>query len=226
MNLTQKRSGSWNIAALEHVLLEDVDALLRLEYPLCNNGREGKALLPKNINMLHGGNRANVFKVDLEGRLYCVKVFYDRRFRAQVRNRLGFSKARRAFRNGIKLLEKEIPAPRPFALAVCRLSGIQLLISELVGDGETVRTAVYNGASPEPLLKKCTIFTRMLAEQGVFHKDYGARNVLLDGDRLLLIDWEDIRFTASHIDKLHQKLRREFLWRLKRDGINEDGFLL
>lgn len=196
-----------------------LERLTVLDYPLRLKGTNGwDRPMPDGVEGVHGGDRANVFKAVIGGKPLCIKVFHDRRFRSRLRNRLGFSKARRAFTNGLKLWELGVPVPRPIALAEYRFRGMQILVSEFSGDGETVRTAVFKGANPRPLLKKCAALTRMLAEKGVFHKDYGARNILLDGERLLLIDWEDVCFTACHAARLHQKLKREFLWRQKRDS--------
>ncbi len=226
MKFVTRRAGAWYIQCVNTSDLDAVVHLTALDYPLHPRdlGHWDRPL-PEGVVPVHGGDRANVFKVEVGGHFYCVKVFHDQRLHVRVRNFIRFSKARRAFSNGLKLEQLGISVPKTFALSCRRFGGPQLLVTEFAGDGEAVRTRLMKDSrESERLLAACAEFTRKLAEKGVFHIDYGARNILLDGTQLLLIDLEDVVFSRKESDALEEKLRQEFLLRMKRNSLKSEGF--
>lgn len=180
---------------------------------------------------VHRGTRAGIAGIDLDGRVCCVKLFYDQRFFVKWRNRLGLSKARRAYRNGVRLARCGVDCPQMVGYAVDRVSGTALLVTYLVEDADRVDEKILrDGIQPE-LVSGLGCFIRRMHRSGVMHMDLSLRNILVrpqDGTwRFLLLDYEDARFfktlkKAQCINNLHHlneralsivpvDVRREFL---------------
>jgi tRNA A-37 threonylcarbamoyl transferase component Bud32 len=111
-------------------------------------------------------------------------------------------------------------------LAEMTCGSCAMLLFEYIDTRFTVRTWLFDQNKPDPdLMQTCAAFTRILAETGIYHRDYGARNMLLDQQRTIhLLDFEDVRLTKQKPPALEEKLRREFLWRMKRDNLAAEGF--
>lgn len=219
-------TGRWKIQCVDASDMDAITHLTLLDYPLHpRHLGTWDRTIPENVTPIHGGDRANVFKVNVGGSSYCVKVFHDKRCHVRVRNFMGHSKARRAFRNGLRLEELGISVPETVALSKDRLGGPQIVVTRFIGNGKTLRTNMQEGiGNVESLLSACAEFTRKLAKAGVLHIDYGARNILLDGTRLLLIDLEDVTFSGTDSRILEEDLRREFLKRMKRNALSSEGY--
>jgi len=224
MKISVSRKGAWNIQCVNSADLDAVTHLTDLNYPLHPRDRgEWDRPFPEEVTPIHGGDRANVFKVEIAGGIYCAKVFHDKRFHVRIRNRVGLSKAQRAFDNGLRLEALKVPVPKTIALLCSH--NLQILVTEFVGEGEALRTKMMRDSSvSEVLLTACSAFTHDLAAKGVYHVDYGARNILLDGSRLLLIDLEDVSFPRKKSAVIERELRREFISRMKRNSLKSVGF--
>ena len=156
---------------------------------------------------LHGGDRANVVGVRLSGHDdVCVKFFHDARLRVRVRNFLGFSKARKAFRLGLELERTGVVGPRVVALAEYRPFGPCLLMMELLPSAVALEEILLNRAGPaagvwpsiSDLARMIGRFTGRMHRAGVTHMDFSSRNILIaataGGPAVYLVDFEDLRF--------------------------------
>ncbi|MFA6172997.1 MAG: lipopolysaccharide kinase InaA family protein [Kiritimatiellales bacterium] len=160
---------------------------------------------------LNKGGRAGVAAVTVDGRTCCVKVFYDGRRLVKLRNRLGLSKARRAFRNGVELARRGVGCPAMLGYVVDPESGFALLVTELSKHVRMDRWIEHNGAAPEAA-QALGFFIRQMHDAGVTHKDLSLRNLLVRETAgvydFLLLDYEDTRFFSAvsekqRLDNLH-----------------------
>jgi tRNA A-37 threonylcarbamoyl transferase component Bud32 len=180
---------------------------------------------------LNRGGRAGVAVVDFAGRCCCVKLFYDSRLFIRWRNRLGFSKAARAYQKGLELNARGVNCPAMIGYAVDRKSGLAILITEFASDAERIDHRIKRGGVDTAVAAALGRFIRQMHDAGVIHKDLSPRNLLVrETDRnyeFLLLDYEDARFfravsESMQLDNLHhlhertfttvsEEIRREFL---------------
>jgi len=153
------------------------------------------------VRRIHLGERAGVLAVRFAGRTCCVKLFYDDRPRVTCLNRLGFSKARRAFENGLELARRCIPAPAMLGWAVDGKTGLALLVTELIVDAERVDLWIAAQGLTEDLIGRVAGFVRRMHDAGVGHGDLSLRNLLVgrrDGGLFLwILDYEDVVFRKA-----------------------------
>lgn len=180
---------------------------------------------------LNRGGRAGVAVIEMAGRRCCAKLFYDARFFILWRNRLGFSKAARAFRNGLELNARGVSCPAMTGYAVNRKSGLAILITEFASDAERMDHRIERGGVDAAVAAALGRFIRQMHDAGVIHKDLSPRNLLVQETgqnyEFLLLDYEDARFfravsESMQLDNLHhlhertfttvsEEIRREFL---------------
>jgi len=150
---------------------------------------------------IHIGERAGVLAVRLAGRTCSVKLFYDDRPRVICLNRLGFSKARRAFEGGLELARRGVPAPAMLGWAVDGRTGLALLVTELIADAERVDLWIAAQGLTEDLIGRVADFIRRIHDAGVGHNDLSLRNLLVgrrvDGFSLWILDYEDAVFRKA-----------------------------
>jgi tRNA A-37 threonylcarbamoyl transferase component Bud32 len=160
---------------------------------------------------LNKGGRAGVAAVTVDSRTCCVKVFYDGRPLIKLRNRLGLSKARRAFRHGAELARRGVGCPAMIGYAVDPASGFALLVTELAEHVRLDNWVEQNGAEPAAA-QALGLFIRQMHDAGVTHKDLSLRNLLVRATAgtydFLLLDYEDARFfnavsEKQRLDNLH-----------------------
>ena len=189
---------------------------------------EGEEASPSSLWQIHAGGRSTVYGVRLLGKKACLKVFTDRRFHTRMRTFLGWSKGRRAFRNGLLAYGKGVPVPCVYAYAEQRPCGPTLVVTELLENAVQMNLLLEErlargvdlaaDAAFRDLIGLFARFTRDLHARGVCHHDFSPRNVLvadLNGHpRLQLIDLEDLDFACSagkfrtNIDHFHGKMAR------------------
>lgn len=170
---------------------------------------------------LNSGQRAGVVGMELNGRRCCVKLFYDGRIQARLRNLLGFSKAKRAYESALKLKAKDVGCPEMMGWVQVKPSGPCIVVSELCDYAfRTDRYIAEHGISAE-LVIAFAAFVRTMHEKGIAHVDFSLRNTMVtvrkDKPRyqFLLLDFEDARFypalsRSQRLDNLHHLLERVF----------------
>ncbi len=176
---------------------------------------------------VHEGGRSTVYGAEWAGERYGIKLFTDNRLLTRARTFLGLAKGRRAFGNGIRAMEKNIPVPPVYAYAERRPFGPNLVIMKLLPAIQMnllIEDMLERGAdlTTDPfffqLAESFARFTRHLHANSVYHTDFSPRNVLvrLEGQhiRLELIDLEDMVFSGSagdfkeNIDHFGKKMAR------------------
>ncbi len=170
---------------------------------------------------LFTGGRAGVVGVRHEGRVGCVKLFYDDRRRTKVRTLMGLSKARRAYRNGLRLRELGVTCPRMIGYAERRPTGPALLVTELIEDAMRIDHWIPEHGVQREAVVALARFLRQMHDRGVSHIDLSPRNVLMQsaGGRFefLLLDYEDVRFVhplgprqrLDNLHHLHERIARD-----------------
>jgi len=164
------------------------------------------------------GGRAGVVGVRLNGRVCCVKLFYNERLRAKFRTALGLAKGRRAYRNGLRLHRVGVNCPGMLGYAEQRPIGPAMVITELIEDG----LRLDHWASRHPVAHQDVIalacYLRNMHDHGVSHVDLSPRNILIrragTEPHYLLLDYEDARFTRrlsrrkrlNNLHHLHERV--------------------
>lgn len=168
---------------------------------------------------LNQGGRAGVAGIEIDGRRCCAKLFYDSRFLIRLRNRLGVSKAKRAFRNGLQLAQRGVSCPEMIGFAVDMTSGYALLLTEWAEQAQQVDAWFETNGLTEKGAEDLGLFLRHMHDAGVTHKDLSLRNLLVQpgrvGGEFLLLDYEDARFFKQvtddmRVDNLHHLHERIF----------------
>ena len=153
------------------------------------------------VTVIHYGTRAGVAVVNESGRSCCVKLFHDHRIHIKLRNLLGFSKARRAFRNGCELQRRGISVPVMRGWAVDVRSGMALLMTEMIQDANRVDLWIKDNELTYGLIEGLADFIRKMHDAGVGHSDLSLRNILVDRRDgrfyFWIMDYEDAVFSAS-----------------------------
>lgn len=211
----------WHLSALDQTEMGVMQQLAVLDYPAHPPGSQWTESMPAYMSGIHGGDRADVFSIELGGEHYCVKRFHDTRPLTLLRKKLGFSKASRAYGVAQKLMNRGVSVPPIIGLALHSKEATALFVTKMLGSGETVRDMFWQEAvDHEQLAQRCEAFTRSLAERGVVHLDYGPRNILHFEGELYLIDLEDVRFSTSK--KNFERMTRQFQYRRDKDAARLD----
>lgn len=166
---------------------------------------------------IHGGDKSHVYGVRGPGGDVCVKCYHDDRFWNRLRTFLGCGKGRSAFRRAVQLRIEGLPPVLGYAQQ--RPCGPGFLIMELAWPHERLdhRLGACRRLTAEAAIRArrelavgLGRFAADLHRQGVAHRDFSTRNLLLlEGNRFLLADLEDIRilrrpsFSASLRDLRH-----------------------
>lgn len=158
------------------------------------------------------GGRAGVVGVRLNGRVCCVKLFYDERLRTKLRVALGLAKGRRAYRNGLRLRRAGVNCPGMLGYAEQRPIGPVMVITELIDDGMRLDHWVTRHPIERQDLVALARYLRHMHDNGVSHVDLSPRNILIrhpgPNAEFLLLDYEDARFARcvsrrKRLDNLH-----------------------
>jgi tRNA A-37 threonylcarbamoyl transferase component Bud32 len=180
---------------------------------------------------LNRGGRAGVAVIEISGRLFCVKLFYDSRRLVEWRNRIGLSKAGRAFRKGVGLAHRGVNCPAMIGYAEDPKSGKALLITEWAQAAQRMDRWIEINGPVADAAQALGRFLRRMHDVGVSHQDLSLRNLLIQpvqgGYEFLLLDYEDTRFSSGvvrgkRLQDLHhlneralrlvpENIRREFL---------------
>lgn len=200
--------------------LEYIQTLWQKAYgPDTERGGSWRRRLPAPFWEISFGDRAGVFGAKLNGRVSCVKVFYDERIRAKVRTLTGLSRGRRAYRNGLRLAHLGIACPEMWGCIERKPIGPTMLVTELIDDGMRLdHWIIEHGVAREVTLAVAK-FIRNMHDRGVSHTDLSPRNILVRrGEQcleFLLLDYEDARFRKHtsrrvRLDDLHHLHERMF----------------
>lgn len=181
-----------------------IETVVRLVLSTCREAGGWPVADTGTFHTLNRGGRAGVAAITAEGRNCCIKVFYDTRRFVKWRNRLGFSKACRAFNHGMELARRGVDCPAMLGYAVDPASGWAFLVTDLAKHDRLDYWIEQNGPSVE-VAEALGRFIRRMHEAGVTHKDLSLRNLLIrktvDEFRFLLLDYEDTRFSSEVSEK-------------------------
>jgi len=161
-------------------------------------GREWNLTSDSDIWAIHLANRAGVVGVELSGLRFCVKLFYDPSFKGYLKNFFHCSKAKRAWRSGVELMQRGIAVPRMVGYAEGPM-GMGLMITALIENASRLDQYIeLNGASAK-LAKALGLFIRHMHDAGVTHSDLSVRNIMVrdGGDGFVLLDYEDACFSNN-----------------------------
>lgn len=136
-----------------------------------------------------------------EGRVYLLKAYKPSGFGARLKALLGASKVAHERAMSLGLLEKGIPcAP---VVATRDKAAERWAAVEKIPGARTVQEALLDPARPSAsrrrLCRDYGRFARRLLDAGVWQYDFNPSNVLMDGDRLLLIDFERMRLYPGRV---------------------------
>jgi tRNA A-37 threonylcarbamoyl transferase component Bud32 len=158
------------------------------------------------------GGRAAVVGVRLQERTCCVKLFYGERFQTRLRTRLGLSKGRRAYQNGLRLRQAGVNCPAMCGYAERRPSGPALIVTDLANDCLRVDHWAIRVGVPREAVLALARFLRDMHDAGVSHVDMSPRNIMVRpagaAFEFFLLDYEDARFSArvprrTRLENLH-----------------------
>jgi tRNA A-37 threonylcarbamoyl transferase component Bud32 len=158
------------------------------------------------------GGRAGVVGIRLQDRTCCAKLFYDERFQTRLRTRLGLSKGRRAYQNGLRLQQAGVNCPQMWGYAERRPGGPALIVTALADDCLRVDHWALGQGVPREAVLALARFLRAMHEAGVSHVDVSPRNIMVRRVgaeyEFFLLDYEDARFAAqvsrrTRLENLH-----------------------
>lgn len=160
------------------------------------------------VRRIHTSKRADVLTTEVPGCPVCVKYFHDRRLWVRMRTFLGLAKGRRGYFAGLRLKQMGIRVPGPLACLEFRPFGPTIVVMEILKDILTVagwfsdcQSKGGRIAVSYPLLTRFAEFAANLHRQGVYHRDFSPRNVMIqevgNAPIFVLIDLEDVRFRTS-----------------------------
>jgi tRNA A-37 threonylcarbamoyl transferase component Bud32 len=172
------------------------------------DGRESRWALADSPDLwrISMGGRAGVVGVRVEGRPCCVKLYYDRRLQTRLRDLVGLAKARRAYRNGLRLEAMGVRSPRILGYAEQRPGQLPLLVMELLTSAWRLDQWIAHHGVTRPLVAAVARSIRLMHDQGVTHVDLSPRNLMVSpshgGFDVWLLDCEDARFRHALSDRV------------------------
>ena len=192
---------------------------------LSNNEHYQIPLSEGQLQRLHGGDRADVYLVEIGQRRCCAKFFHDTRPLSYLKNLWGIGRAFSAYRNGVTVKKLGIACPAVLGVYMQGALASPILIMELIDGYQQINLVLEDwktesaDLADSPRLAKLAMafaqFTKNLHTNGVFHRDYSPRNVLMresNGEfSFCLTDLEDVFFTGDsdkNIDHFKQRLPR------------------
>jgi tRNA A-37 threonylcarbamoyl transferase component Bud32 len=166
--------------------------------------------LSDRITKISFGGRAGVIGVRLGSERCCVKLYYDDRLRTKARALLGWTRARRAFRNGLKASRCGVRCPQVLGYAKAGPFGPSLLVMELIEPAMPLNRWIPEHGIDHDFVRQFAAFVRDMHDTGVSHIDLQLRNVMVrlrnpaEGAcvappkyEFVLVDLEDIRIHRS-----------------------------
>lgn len=142
-----------------------------------------------------------------EGRTYLLKLYKPSGLAAGLKALLGASKVAHERAMSLALLEKGIPCA-PVVATRDRAAERWAAVEKIPG-ARTVQEALLDPATPPAsrrrLCRDYGRFARRLLDAGVWQHDFNPSNVLLDGDRLLLIDFERMRLRPGRVPEAERR---------------------
>jgi tRNA A-37 threonylcarbamoyl transferase component Bud32 len=177
----------------------------------CNELVQRMENLPNQATFIRDRKNQVVYKLDFHEAEVLAKQYRLKKFSSQLIATLGFSRARRSYRNGFKLLEEGILTPRPLLiiengfplrqlnyLATEWLPGRQLL--EFLQD--------HPPSTYPPLIEQIVELVHKLHGNGYSHGDFHHRNLIVgDNNIIFLIDLDNVRKHALKSRLLHRYKR-------------------
>ncbi len=168
------------------------------------------------LRRLHGGGRADVYLLNYQNKRYCLKWFHDSRLISRFRNALNLSKAKQSYAISQKLQQLRINAPKIIGVIQPSRFGSPLLIMEMLDGCQQLNLMLEEWKNHTAdlcdypsflqLAKQFGTFTRKLHQNGVLHRDFSPRNVLVQHQRNIfefyLIDLEDVYFGTDSSDNI------------------------
>ncbi len=151
------------------------------------------------------GKKAGVWGVSCDGRIICVKIFYNESFFNRIRRCLGFDKARRAYLNARRLKEIGVNVPRALAFFPGTYRNPSLLLTEFIS-GKCILEWLEAGNYPDyTMITRLASFIAGTHRVGVSHDDLSGRNIIMEmkGNeyRFLFLDYEDTHFHTGFLPK-------------------------
>ncbi|MCH2175491.1 MAG: lipopolysaccharide kinase InaA family protein [Lentisphaeria bacterium] len=147
---------------------------------------------------------AGVVGVNMKERICCAKLFYDQRIHSKIRNRLGLTKAKKAYERGCKLNDFGVPSPQIYGYVKVSKTGLGILICELLQDYQRVDAYIQKNGLNQSFSRDLARFIFDVQQKGVEHKDLSPRNIMVDTQspqNFKLLDFEDIEFKNLNIEQ-------------------------
>ena len=140
-----------------------------------------------------------------------------------------------------ELCSRGLPVPRPVAAAVTRGLGLYRadLLTELIPDSQSLADLLTKDLQDENFWREVGACLRRFHDQGVYHADLNARNILINGNlKIFLIDFDrgSLRISGVWTQNNLQRLKRSLFkikgasdnfhfdeteWKLLLDGYNQ-----
>lgn len=170
--------------------------------------------------MLKNGNSAKVFLLDADGKKWVVKQYINKDWLRKLRRAFRPSRAARSWYFCHAFAFAGIAVPAPIAL-IERKKGFVVtdawFISEYCADGDLLTRWQQHAPSREELLNVQALF-QSLQQLHISHGDMKATNLLSDGKRITVIDYDGAK-EHRHAASLQQALRKD-TQRLLQNWIN------
>ena len=140
------------------------------------------------------GNSASVFRCEIDGQRYVVKRYNIKSLAHRMRRWIK-RRARNAWCNGHKLAFLGIETARPIALLENRwgwFAGVCYLVMQDAGDRDLHHRLIDHPGSFDEIAPKTVNLLRKLKLAGLSHGDLKATNFVIDGDEVLLVDYDAV----------------------------------
>lgn len=141
------------------------------------------------------GNSATVVRCVIEGETYVVKRYNIKSLRHRVRRWIK-RRARNAWTNGHWLDFLGVDTAKPVALLERRwgwFAGVSYLVMPDCGERDLIHTLTSEPARFSELAPQTVRILRKMHDAGVAHGDLKATNFIVQGPKVLLIDYDSVR---------------------------------
>lgn len=176
--------------------------------------------------VLKNDHTCDLSVIELDGVVFVAKRYNKKGLWHTLRHNLKPSRAKRCWLWGKRLLDLDMPTPKPLGYIEIRKMGLRCrsyLLTEYLKDAEIINAAVQ-GASTQRLKIISTQVEALilsLEQNGIHHGDLKPPNVMVSAEKAYLIDLDAMK-KMNFLTKCRDKNidRNHLIRKLKRDGVN------